>query len=1460
MRRGAIIACILLASIAPIAAQNTVVHFERIGLAHGLSHRDVNVVFGDSVGFMWFGTQDGLNRYDGLDFRVYKHDASNPDSLRDDFVWDIDEDSLGNLWIGTRSGGVSRWDRTTDRFTHYRHDPQNAATLSSDRVREIEIAADGGIWVSTFEHGVNRIDPATGTVTRFRNDPDDPASLLDDRTRALYVDGDGEVWVGTLSGLSRLDPLRERFTHYRFDADRPSSLIDDRVRSIHEDAGGNIWVGTFAGLCRFERSTGRWVRYVDEPLRVRSVFEDSESRIWIGTDNGLRLLLPGTGTFTSFNNDTADDRSLSANRVTSLFEDPTGILWIGTFGGGINKWNPATLAFSHYRSQTGQPGLSSNQVMALSEAEDGTLWIGTFGGGLNRLDPEAETFSNLTDDPAYAGFADNRVMSLLHDADDHLWIGTVSGGLSRIDAGTGELTSLVHDPDDAASLSTANGVAALFADSRGTLWAGTYGGGVNLLTDVDAGFVHLRHDSADPTSISSDLILCFAEAPDGRVWVGTDGEGLNLVDPATRRAVRFRLVRDDPHSLASNVVYSLHYDESGTLWIGTQGGGLNRLIAVDERSATLRVERFTERSGLPNDDVYGILSDADGCLWMSTNNGLARLDPGTGEVKAFDETHGLQSRSFNFGAHHRGASGRLYFGGPNGFNAFRPDELPTRTVAPAVVFTQFLKFNRPVSLDRAIYATDRVELDHRDTHFSFEFAALDFASPSKNRYAYKLEGFDDDWIQLGNLNRLTYTNLDPGDYVLRVKAANSDGVWNEAGAALPLYVFPAPWKSRWAYGFYGLLLLSTIVGLVRFQRGQVRRAEERRYRSLIELSHGLIFTHDLGGRLRSMNPAGERLLGYSAAQLVGRHLEEFLSPIDGSRIGAYLERLESNGTDTGLMLLSAAEGEQRILAYRNAVCRGSDAGGSYVLSSALDVTELKRAEEQLRKVEARYHDLYHNAPDLYFTVNRDGIVRSVNRFGAACLGYGLADLVGRPLLDLVHEQDVETMHAKLHAAFGRRPLSGDLEFRMLHPMGSTLWFQERMRAVEGNDGAELELQIVCRDITDRKRVEEERQQLQAQVQHTQKLESLGVLAGGIAHDFNNLLSGILGNAEVALMDLPHGSEVREPVETIRGCAMRAAELTGQMLAYAGKTSFEPKPFNLTHLTEEMGNLLSSVISKKARLVYECDAELPPILGEAAQMQQIVMNLMTNASDALGDRSGTITVRARVRRVDTAFLAGMLLGDDLEPGNYVALEVQDTGSGMDAEAHSRIFDPFFSTKFVGRGLGLAAVLGIVRSHRGAIRVDSRPGHGTTMTVLFPIAPGEVTQPVVQPEPPAQWRGSGTVLVADDEDVLRAMLKEVLERQGFSVLTAIDGHEAVDVFNRNAHEIRAVLLDMTMPGMDGREAFDRIHVANPATPVVLLSGHSEQDAVDNFPAPGPAGFLHKPFPMQMLIEKLRQLLDR
>ncbi len=801
--------------------------FERLSVEHGLSQSTVTCILQDSRGFMWFGTRDGLNRYDGSGFKVYKHDPQDADSLGHNQVTALAEGPAGMLWIGTDGGGLDRLDLKTETFAHYRHSPADLASLADDQVTSLLADRDGVLWIGTGK-GLDRLDRMAGQFIHHRNDPQDPYSLWGGRIESIYQDREGILWVGTNgNGLNRFDPTTGRFTHFQNDPDDPDSLISNYlVQAIYEDREGDLWVGTFEGLDRLDRQTGHMVHYQHDPNdphslsnnSIASLHQDSSGLLWVGTlGGGLAILDPATGRFVQQQSSPRDFRSLSSNTVLSIYESRMSVLWIGTAGGGVNWVDPLAERFALFQNDPGDPNsLSNNIVPSILQDRQGNLWIGTLGGGLNRLDRQTHTWRQYRNDPTDPdSLSNNNVSAIYEDRDGVLWVGTLGGGLDRFERGT---ERFIHFPSDAGDpLSLGNPfVYSILEDREGRLWVATdegLHGGLHRLDRDRERFTHFKHDPSDRHSVSSNWVRALYEDGSGGLWISIVGAGLNRFDPATERFDRYEHNPNDLSSLSHAPVTAVHQDQEGMLWLGTDGGGLNKL---DPESGTF--VQYTTKDGLPSDAICAILEedaaaggepvDRGGYLWISTSSGLSRFDPRTETFRNFDASDGLQGNEFIVRAGFRSGSGEMFFGGMNGLNAFYPSRVRDNPQVPPVVLTSIRQNGEDVPLPTAVEHAEEVQFHWPDNSFEFEFAALSYIQPEKNQYAYMLDGFDRSWNDVGNRPYGRYTNLPGGTYTLRLRGSNNDGVWNEEGASVAVSVVPPFWATWWFRGIAILALLT----------------------------------------------------------------------------------------------------------------------------------------------------------------------------------------------------------------------------------------------------------------------------------------------------------------------------------------------------------------------------------------------------------------------------------------------------------------------------------------------------------------------------------------------------------------------------------------------------------------------------------------------------------------------------
>lgn len=800
----------------------------------------INCILQDRKGFMWFGTQDGLNRYDGYDFKIYKHDPDNDKTISDSYIWCILEDQYDDniLWIGTINGGLNKFDQLTERFKQYRHDENIPQSLSHNDVKCIHQDSTGVLWIGTDGGGLNKFDKKKGEFKHYKTQNEN--GLSNNRVTSICEDKEGMLWIGTDGGgLNKFDKNTEEFTPFRTDN---SNLSKNRVMVVYVDKSGTLWVGTEGGgLNKFDRKSGEFIHYTAKSGKLRlshdeitAIFEDSKGILWIGTrGGGLNKFDRTNDRIISYKRGTSS-YSLSQDDVRSIYEDRYGVLWVGTRGEGLNLFDPNSGRFKLYTHDgLTKNSLSHKTVLSIYEDSSKILWIGTYGGGLNKFDRETGNFKHYKHDPQKQNsLSHDFVRAIVEDQYKRIWIGTEGGGLNMlIDPAKKQFKHYKHDNDDPDSLSH-NEVWVIHKGQLGALWIGTTGG-LSKFDQVGnkknkSPFINYKNDDQDSKSLSHNIVRAIYEDRDGDLWIGTRGGGLNkLIDPVQKHFERHMNDTSDHSSLSHNYVLCIYEDKSGTLWVGTYGGGLNKM--TDRKNGIFR--SYREKDGLPNDTIYSILEDKEGNLWLSTNKGISKFTPKTESSINFDAEDGLQSNEFNAGAYFKNEDGEMFFGGVDGFNSFFPEIIRHHVDKPPIVIDKFLLLNELVKIDpenknsllkKAIHETKSITLSHSRNIFSFEFAALHYASPGKNKYKYKLEGYNNDWIETDAKNRrATYTNLPAGDYIFKVTGKIKNGNWNEEGtSSIKIKILPPPWKTWWAYTLYILASIAIVylIGFVWFQR------------------------------------------------------------------------------------------------------------------------------------------------------------------------------------------------------------------------------------------------------------------------------------------------------------------------------------------------------------------------------------------------------------------------------------------------------------------------------------------------------------------------------------------------------------------------------------------------------------------------------------------------------------------
>ncbi len=805
-------------------------NFIHLSVDEGLSQGTVNVIYQDTAGFIWVGTQNGLNRYDGYQFLVFKNKADDLDSISNSAIRDILEDQQGNLWFATE-GGLNKFDLASNKFVRYLHAADNADTVASNYINCLVEDGNQRLWIGTAS-GLDLFDPAKGTFIHYENDPNYAYSLAGNNVNALLIDSQQRVWIGTNNGLSLFNPSTGTFTNYRHDENDPLSLADDFIIAIAEDSHGSIWVGTNGGgVNELNVRLGGFQRYFyesDNDLSlsnnlVNDVFVSRDGTIWVGTVNGLNKMEINTNFFTHINYNPEDPggrESLSNAQVTSILEDRSGAVWVGTNGGGLNVFDPALQRFVHIQHEPANTNsISNSSVTSIMVDSRNYLWIGTLYG-LNRYDPRTGIYQKYYKGTENStGLTSNTIQTLYEDSGGIIWVGT-DRGLNYYDAENDHFvpyqTDIEHYRQNIIDLSGVS-ISAIVKDNQNYLWLGTLGWGLIKIDLNTSELFMYSHQASRVESIGSNEILCLMLDHLGQLWVGTDSGGLNKFDDTSGHFVRFSNEPGNAATLSNDTVNAILEDTLGRFWLGTDGG-LNLFNPETGVIIALR-----EKDGLASDMVSAMVEDKVGRLWISTSNGLSRYTPDTGIFKNFDVRDGLQSNEFNKGAAFKDPWGVLYFGGANGMNIFDPGQILINDFIPPIVLISIKQRGNELMTPAALVNQETIVLQWPNNYFDFDYAALSYIQQDKNQFAYKLENFDNEWNLAGSRRYGSYTNLPGGTFFLHIIGSNNDGQWNTEGAIITVKVMPPFWATIW---FQGGLAVVLIGGVITGYRLRVRSIEQ----------------------------------------------------------------------------------------------------------------------------------------------------------------------------------------------------------------------------------------------------------------------------------------------------------------------------------------------------------------------------------------------------------------------------------------------------------------------------------------------------------------------------------------------------------------------------------------------------------------------------------------------------------
>jgi ligand-binding sensor domain-containing protein len=782
--------------------------YKHITVNEGLSQNSVFCMAQDSLGFIWIGSGEGLNRYDGYSIKQFRTDADDTNSLAANNIKSLCADK-NTLWIGTRGGGLNYYDFNSGVFHRY---PMNDSLgISSSFIVTLCFDADNNLWVATVDKGAYVIDTKTKKIIAHHiYNKTNANSIASNDVRAIACAPDGTMWIGHWdAGISVFYPKTKKYKTYNTSN---SGLQHNVIRTLEIATDGKVWIGTWnMGVILFNPADNSFINNRMGNSKIKSIecamvwdmYIDKQERVWIATaEDGLIIYNPKTAESEKCLNDKNNFFSLSDNNVFSLLCDKSGQIWAGTWGAGVNIYSPFAARFKHfYSSSSSSNSLSRSSVLSACVLKNGNVLFG-HTNGVDEYNPVTKKFTAFPNSKdRKKGMPENGIVtSIVEDADGFIWMVVNGGGLVKYYP-----DKKIFEPIDinyCKTCVTSNNINVLFVDSKKNIWIGMSGWGINIIDYENKKYIYHRPNNLSADSLQNGTISAFAEDKKGNIWIASS-KGLSVYNPTTKKFKTYQHSDSDKKSLSSNLICEIHIDKNDLMWVGTIGGGLNFFNPEKNEAVS-----FTIKDGLAGNTVVALLSDAKSNLWVATNSGLSKFNTETKEIKNYTQADGVQSNEFNRAAA-VDEKGFFYMGGVNGVSYFNADEIRPNIVLPKSVITGFTALNKNYELNADFSYLSEIELSYKEYFFSFEFSALEFTNPAKNKFKYMMEGFDNDWIDLDNRRFVTFTNLNPGTYYFKIKAANNDGVWNEAPTVVKLIVTPPFWRTYW---FYTLCAIALFVG------------------------------------------------------------------------------------------------------------------------------------------------------------------------------------------------------------------------------------------------------------------------------------------------------------------------------------------------------------------------------------------------------------------------------------------------------------------------------------------------------------------------------------------------------------------------------------------------------------------------------------------------------------------------
>jgi len=1297
---------IIIVTIAVIASSysfsnSSSLQLEHLTMERGLPNNTIICQLQDSMGFIWFGTKNGLARYDGYEFKVYLTDSNETSSISHHYINALYEDKLGFIWIATDGGGLNRFDPKSEKFKTFYHSSANPSSLSHNSVTSLSSASNGKLWVGT-SHGLNLFNPKNETFRHFLHQKNDSSSLSSNKIISLLSKDNGELWIGLNDGwLNSLSPDATEFKRYKISA---PGFNDVGITDIAQSSNDNnkLFIGTRGfGFYIYSIDLNLWQHFPHDPENkyslsnnsVNAILQDNHQRVWVATDNGLNLFDIHTENFIA-SYKKQDSSSLSDNKIQSILEDNSNMIWFGTWGAGVDILNPMSIAFHSITNGKNGPGeLTDNFINALMVDPKGNLWVAG-NKGLNVQKYKQNTFEHILHDPVDVGsLSDNFVRSFLMDNSSTLWVGTKNGGLNRRNEQTKKFVHYLHEPNNPKSLSH-NAVQSIYQRNNGEVWVSTRHG-LNKWDAVSESFQQYLHQSESEHSLSDNYLYTLYEDSKNRLWIATRNGGLNLWLDKSQSFISFTHNPNESSSISSNFISSIQEDNQGNLWVGTVGGGLNKaIINTHNNQLTINFKQFSIKDGIRSDLIAAIEVDKFGILWISTTDGISRFDPLDETFRNFGGVQGAQADGYFIGSSSQDAFGRIYFGGINGITRFSPRNVEMVSPQPQVVLTGIRLFNTPLNIEpqntkailkQSITFTPKITLNDKQSVFSIEFSALHFTNSLKNTYAYQLVGFDDAWIHTDAKRRFSsYTNLSAGTYTFKVKAKNSLGVWNEEGASLKITILP-PWWFTWWAKIIAVTSITVILYLMYRLRIRYLTAQKQELKDKIrERTQNIITLSDIGKEISAC------LNIEMISEKVYQSVSKLMDPTCFG-IGIY------QASEGKIVFKLAMENQLRMDNYerdmsdKNQLAVWCIDNKKPLFSNNIGVEYRQYIEEFLEK----------NISNVKLS---DG---SSPKTVSSVLYVPL--LINERVLGVITVQSYSSDAYNAH------------QMNMLQTLATYIAI-----ALE-NANAYQEIENKNKEILT----------AQHQLVLAEKMASLGTLTAGVAHEINNptnfthasvfLMQDEITQIKALLTELAGGSSADpQVIHSFNEMFIKLSELIGTALEGTNRITKiveNLRTFTRLDTTEkglaDMGDLINATTNLVTTQFDTIDIKIEvstslKVSCFPSKLGQVFMNIIINSCQAIEEKS-------KKQQDSIPLYKGRLDIIIKELNEHIEIVFKDNGAGMEKTTLNKIFEPFFTTKplGLGTGLGMAITYGIIEEHKGKIHVSSIKDTGTEISVTLPI---------------------------------------------------------------------------------------------------------------------------------------------